>query len=131
MPKYDREPVAWITRGGKHIPIFDKEDGKIKKGEWKTINGTRIFVEYESAGESKVGDYRIFYPPEDKGNDAWYGDTRPNQYNDSHVEGRVIKINRTTISVQKEIKGVWNYGRIYKIPKNAIATMDLSKYLKK
>ena len=25
MPKkFDREPIAWITRGGKHVPIFDK-----------------------------------------------------------------------------------------------------------
>ena len=31
MPKYDREPVAWITRGGKHIPIFDSEDNYSEK----------------------------------------------------------------------------------------------------
>ena len=25
MPKkYDKEPIGWITRGGKHVPIFDK-----------------------------------------------------------------------------------------------------------
>ena len=29
MPKkFDREPVAWITRGGKHVPIFDEDEGK-------------------------------------------------------------------------------------------------------
>lgn len=26
MKKFDKEPVAWITRGGKHIPIFDDEE---------------------------------------------------------------------------------------------------------
>ena len=31
MPKkFDREPIAWITRGGKHVPIFEKEDGERK-----------------------------------------------------------------------------------------------------
>ena len=24
MKKFDREPIAWITRGGKHVPIFDE-----------------------------------------------------------------------------------------------------------
>ena len=37
MPKYDREPVAWITRGGKHIPIFDKEEDKKSIGEIKIV----------------------------------------------------------------------------------------------
>ena len=32
MPKkFDREPVAWITRGGKHIPIFEDEESKLTK----------------------------------------------------------------------------------------------------
>ena len=31
MPKkFDREPVAWITRGGKHVPIFEGEDEEEK-----------------------------------------------------------------------------------------------------
>ena len=35
MKKFDKEPVAWITRSGKHIPIFDEENDtdKIKKIE--------------------------------------------------------------------------------------------------
>ena len=29
MPKkFDREPVAWITRGGKHIPIFEGDESE-------------------------------------------------------------------------------------------------------
>ena len=31
MPKkFDREPIAWITRGGKHIPIFEGDGGTKK-----------------------------------------------------------------------------------------------------
>ena len=32
MPKkFDREPVAWITRGGKHIPIFEDDTKSLKE----------------------------------------------------------------------------------------------------
>ena len=38
MPKkFDREPVAWITRGGKHVPIFENEDNSGKEIEAKDI----------------------------------------------------------------------------------------------
>ena len=35
MPKkFDREPIAWITRGGKHVPIFEGDD---KEGKEYTV----------------------------------------------------------------------------------------------
>ena len=39
MKKFDREPIAWITRGGKHVPIFDEED---EKPRLKTYGYDRI-----------------------------------------------------------------------------------------
>ena len=42
MPKYDREPVAWITRGGKHIPIFEGDEEILSKEEYE-----KLFTEYE------------------------------------------------------------------------------------
>ena len=37
MPKkYDKEPIGWITRGGKHVPIFDKEGETLTKGNIKS-----------------------------------------------------------------------------------------------
>ena len=38
MKKFDREPIAWITRGGKHVPIFEGDDknelSKLTEQEW-------------------------------------------------------------------------------------------------
>ena len=43
MPTYEKTPIAWITRGGKHIPIFEGDEdvkGKIKKiKEFETEEG--------------------------------------------------------------------------------------------
>ena len=43
MPKkYDREPIAWITRGGKHVPIFDKITDVTPKGFGPSKGGKRV-----------------------------------------------------------------------------------------
>ena len=43
MPKkYDKEPIAWITRGGKHIPIFEGDEETLTKEEYENL-----FTEYE------------------------------------------------------------------------------------
>ena len=65
MPKkFDREPVTWITRGGKHIPIFDKDskDDKTKELEYNedadTENIERFgFFEAESGKWLRSSDY--------------------------------------------------------------------------
>lgn len=53
MKKFDKEPVAWITRGGKHIPIF--EDDKKKDNEVLAYHGTGSREEFEEFDLSKAG----------------------------------------------------------------------------
>ena len=45
MPKkFDREPIAWITRGGKHVPIFEKDE-LVEAKENMTDEETKKYVE--------------------------------------------------------------------------------------
>ena len=55
MPKkFDREPVAWITRGGKHVPIFEGDDknelSKLTEQEW--MDNEEIVV----GGKMEIGE---------------------------------------------------------------------------
>jgi len=54
MPDYKKsgkEPIAWITRGGKHIPIFNKDE----QGRVKVFHGTGSRDEFDEFDISKSG----------------------------------------------------------------------------
>ena len=73
MPKkFDKEPVAWITRGGKHIPIFDTKVEKvsqineaISRSETAVSKGAKAEllpngkIQYSLLGKSSFGDYKM------------------------------------------------------------------------
>lgn len=37
----DKEPIAWVTRGGKHIPIFDNGPSEEEKQKERQINESK------------------------------------------------------------------------------------------
>lgn len=108
--------------------------------EAKKYNNAEEFIqsltkEKRLADEVKINEYVLFYAPdrvqESHGMESWYGTEYLNQYNDRSIMGRVIKINPKSIIIKAEDSKNWNYGHIYKIPKDAKATMDLSQFIGK
>ena len=62
MKKFDKEPIAWITRGGKHIPIFDDNDKndellKLTEEEWMDNEEIKVGGKVE-VGESSAMDMK-------------------------------------------------------------------------
>lgn len=62
----DKEPIAWVTRGGKHIPIFDNgpsDDEKQKERQIKESkkqadekNGKKYSSEFETSGNVDISE---------------------------------------------------------------------------
>ncbi|MEM4097271.1 MAG: hypothetical protein QXS81_01110 [Candidatus Micrarchaeaceae archaeon] len=80
------------------------------------------------AGELKVGQYAGFSPPERiKDRETWYGEKNTHEYNDSYIEGEVIKINPKNIKIKQiMIPEAWDYNRVYIIPKDAVVEFRIS-----
>jgi len=119
-----------VTSGGKQ-PLIE-EARKYKSAEEWTQS---ISQKTRPASEVKEGEFVKFTPPETSRGEGilkpWYGKERLNQFNDGSVMGRVIKINPKSITIKVENAGAWNDGHIYKIPKEANATTDMSPYFDK
>lgn len=64
--KSGREPIAWITRGGKHIPIFDKEEEKGKNSKEEKVRQineaiARSEVAVKKGFKAEIIDGKIVY----------------------------------------------------------------------
>lgn len=64
MKKFDKEPVAWITRGGKHIPIF--EDKLEPESDMKRLENLKKILnsndDYPEANHLLGSDWIAKYP---------------------------------------------------------------------
>ena len=83
--------------------------------------------------EIKIGDYVVFTRPKAMENEpyysysSWYGTKNTHEYNDSSVEGEVIKINPKTIKIKQTLfPDAWDYNHEYIVPKNATVEHVLS-----
>ncbi len=89
----------------------------------------------QSVANVKLGGYYVFTAPEGSGGyldrKKWYGSKQLHEFNNAFVDGQVIKINPKSVTIQKVTVGDWDYGHIYKIPKDARATVDLTDEMKK
>ncbi len=126
---------SWHGGGMSHkgdLIEFQKEK---KTADSKATSKPKYKLGEQSAADVKVGGYYVFTPPKDAGGyldrKVWYGKKKLREFNDAMVDGQVIKINPKSITIQNVTQGDWNYGHIYKIPKDALATADLYEEMKK
>jgi len=100
-----------------------------------TATEEKLKLGEQLAGDAKLGGYYIFTPPERAGGylmrKGWYGTRSLDQFNDSQVDGQVIRINPKSVTVKAVTEGEWNYGHIYRVPKDAKATKDLTELMHK
>ena len=142
MPKkFDREPVAWITRGGKHVPIFEGEAKKfdpnkledditkLSEGDldnYIEAKSDKLFQQYERQYANSSTDYlkldkkikiyklETINPPPD----LRVGSLKDGEQFLGFTNGKDIyirqKLNKTTfITVLKhEIKHIWKKDNI-------------------
>lgn len=88
----------------------------------------------QSVSAVELGGYYVFTPPKGSGGyldrKPWYGQKQLREFNDAMTDGQVIRINPKSVTVKAVTGGEWNYGREYKIPKDALATEDLTEMMK-
>ena len=67
MKKFDKEPIAWITRNGKHVPIFDDDytdEVVVESGDvgWTGVIKTKANQNFK--WEKEDGIYKLYqrYP---------------------------------------------------------------------
>ena len=59
--------------------------------------------------------------------DTWFGTKNAHEYNNSHIEGEVIKINPKNIKIKAVLfPEAWNYGHEYIVPKDAVVEFHMS-----
>jgi hypothetical protein len=124
-------PPETQEKAGESLNLIE-EAKKYKSAEEWTQSISQV---KRPAGEVKENEYVKFTPPETFRDGGilkpWYGKEKLNQFNDGSVTGRVVKINPKSITIKAENPGEWNDGHIYKIPKEANASVDLSPYFDK
>ncbi len=81
-----------------------------------------------TAKDLKLGEYAGFERPSYLNqNDTWFGQKNTHEYNDSYIEGEVIKINPKNIKIKAVLfPDAWNYGHEYIVPKDAIVEFHMS-----
>lgn len=95
---------------------------------------TKYELGAQSVADVVLGGYYVFTPPKDAGGyldrKAWYGQKQLREFNDAMTDGQVIKINSKSVTIKNVTEGDWNYGREYKMPKDARATLDLTEMMR-
>lgn len=83
------------------------------------------------AKDLKIGQIAVFRRPKKLSNElTWFGTKNAHEYNDSQIEGKVIKITKKNIKIKQDYNDkVWNYGHEYIIPKEAVAIVPSEKEL--
>lgn len=126
----------WITMNGGHVMV--NGDGEITNsgGGYASLLSAaktpedfypKIIEPIRTAQEVKAGEYVKFATPDNKRlsaytNGSWYGKTSLEQFNDSEVRGEVLKLNQKSVTIKTDT------GEVYRVSKDAKATIDLSEW---